>query len=68
MSDEQAPEVALEAPPVRAPRKAAPHPAEATVAAWIDAHLRNSPFSRDTPAWNHLQAAIPHLIAKLKDI
>ena len=29
---------------------------------FVDKHLRNSPFSRNTPAWNHLQERIPLLI------
>lgn len=36
--------------------------ASAAVEAFIDAHLRNSSFSRDTVAWNHFQAGIPVLI------
>lgn len=28
---------------------------------WINDHLRNTEFSRDTLAWNKLQAALPHL-------
>lgn len=36
------------------------------VDAWIDTHLRNSDFSRDTPAWNHFQAGLPALIESIK--
>lgn len=32
------------------------------VNSFVDAHLRNSDFSRDTPAWNHFQAGLPALI------
>lgn len=35
------------------------------VDAFIDAHLRNSSFSRDTPAWNHFQAGLPVLIESI---
>lgn len=35
------------------------------VEAFIDAHLRNSEFSRDTPAWNHFQAGLPVLIGSI---
>lgn len=31
------------------------------VEAWVDQHLRNTDFSRDTAAWNVLQGALPHL-------
>lgn len=36
--------------------------AKAAVDKFIDQHLRNSPFSLDTPAWNHFQAGLPVLI------
>ena len=29
---------------------------------WVDAHLRNSSFSRDTPAWNHFIEGLPGLV------
>lgn len=32
---------------------------------FIDQHLRNSDFSRDTPAWNHFQAGLPVLIESI---
>lgn len=28
---------------------------------WLAKHLRNTPFSQDTGAWNVLQNALPHL-------
>lgn len=34
---------------------------EAGIAAFIDTHLRNSDFARDTAAWNHFQAGLPVL-------
>lgn len=36
--------------------------AKRAVDAFIAKHLRNSDFSRDTPAWNHFQAGLPVLI------
>lgn len=36
--------------------------ARRAVEAFVEKHLRNSDFSRDTPAWNHFQAGIPVLI------
>lgn len=35
------------------------------VEAFLDQHLRNSSFSRDTPAWNHFQAGLPVLIESI---
>lgn len=35
------------------------------VEAFVDGHLRNSDFSRDTPAWNHFQAGLPALIESI---
>jgi hypothetical protein len=49
----------------------APKPApdvEAIVRAWVATELANSPVSRATDAWNTVQAALPHLIASLKEI
>lgn len=37
------------------------------VAKWVDKHLRNTPFSADTPAWNHFQAALPHLAGTISE-
>lgn len=28
---------------------------------WIDENLRNTSFSKDTKAWNHLQSVLPAL-------
>lgn len=39
--------------------------AKAAVDKFVDQHLRNSDFSRDTPAWNHFQAGIPVLIGAI---
>lgn len=33
---------------------------------FIDNHLRNSPVSRNTAAWNHFREGVPVLIAKIK--
>ena len=41
---------------------------DAAVTAWLDQQLRNSPVSRSTEAWNHLTAALPALVAALKEI
>lgn len=38
---------------------------KAGVDAFIETHLRNSDFSRDTAAWNHFQAGIPVLIGAI---
>lgn len=35
------------------------------VDAFVANHLRNSDFSRDTPAWNHFQAGLPALIESI---
>lgn len=35
------------------------------VDAFVASHLRNSDFSRDTPAWNHFQAGLPALIESI---
>lgn len=35
------------------------------VEAFVANHLRNSDFSRDTPAWNHFQAGLPALIESI---
>ena len=35
------------------------------VAVFMDTHLRNSDFSRDTPAWNHFQEGLPVLIESI---
>lgn len=35
------------------------------VDAFVDQHLRNSSFSRDTPAWNHFQEGLPALIGSI---
>lgn len=34
---------------------------EGAVEKWLAEHLRNTPFSQDTAAWNVLQKALPHL-------
>ncbi len=41
--------------------------AQAAVDKFIADHLRNSPFSQDTAAWNHFQAGIPVLIGAIAD-
>lgn len=57
-SPEPAPDVA--------PSNAAPvHPLEATVVAWAQEHIHNSPVSRDIDAINHFIARLPLLIEKL---
>lgn len=38
---------------------------EKAIHEFLDAHLRDSDFSRDTPAWNHFQAGIPVLIESI---
>lgn len=38
---------------------------ERGIEAHIAAHLRNSDFSRDTPAWNHFRAGLPDLIGSI---
>lgn len=35
---------------------------QAVVEQWTSAHLHNSPFSRNTEAWNHFQFGLPALI------
>lgn len=66
MSDEyNAPAQAAAPETVTAPE---PDRFEATVRAWVAGHLANSPLSRVTDAWNHLQASLPALIAKLKEV
>lgn len=34
----------------------------AVVDEWVGAHLRNSDFSRNTEAWNHLMKSLPKLV------
>jgi hypothetical protein len=34
---------------------------QAAVTAWVDDYVRNSPIAGNTEAWNHLNAALPHL-------
>jgi hypothetical protein len=34
--------------------------------AWVNANLRNTAFSQDTAAWNHLQGALPLLGPAIK--
>jgi hypothetical protein len=29
---------------------------------WINSHLRDSPFSQNTPAWNHFVDGLPALV------
>lgn len=41
--------------------------AKRAVDRFIDDHLRNSDFSRDTPAWNHFQAGLPVLIGYIAE-
>lgn len=41
-------------------------PVDAGIAAWVDKHLRNSAFSQDTAAWNHLQGVLPLLGPMIK--
>ncbi len=36
--------------------------AQNAVDKFIRAHIHNSDFSRDTPAWNHFHAVIPALV------
>lgn len=38
------------------------------VEAFLEKHLRNSDFSRDTAAWNHFQAGIPVLIGCIAEV
>jgi hypothetical protein len=38
---------------------------ELIVRTWINEQLLSSPVSQNTAAWNHLQAAIPQLVAAL---
>lgn len=35
---------------------------QAAVDRWTSEHLRNSPFSQNTEAWNHFQLGLPALI------
>lgn len=35
---------------------------KAVVDGWVSAHLRNSDFSRNTEAWNHLMKSLPKLV------
>lgn len=35
---------------------------ERGIEAHIASYLRNSDFSRDTPAWNHFRAGLPDLV------
>ncbi len=46
----------------------APDAIERVVRAWAATALANSPVSRATEAWNHLQQALPILIAQLKEL
>lgn len=45
--------------------------AKAAVDKFVAEHLRNSPFSLDTPAWNHFQAGLPvligHIVSEMED-
>jgi hypothetical protein len=43
-----------------------PIDAAAIVRAWFARHLLNSPLSRATEAFNHVQAALPALITALE--
>jgi hypothetical protein len=62
------PAAAVAEPALQAPAAAAHTPdVEAVVRAWVSIDLANSPVSRATDAWNHLQAALPRLIAMLKE-
>lgn len=65
-----APETApsAEVTPVAEPVVEATDPIEAAVAEWVGRHLANSPASRITDAWNHIQASLPALVAKLKEL
>ena len=52
-------------PPARKAKKSGPSVedrAKTAVDKFVAEHLRNSPFSLDTPAWNHFQAGLPVLI------
>lgn len=35
---------------------------KAAVDSWVNRHLRNSDFSRNTAAWNHLNNVLPNLV------
>lgn len=37
--------------------------AKAVVDEWVSSCLRNSDFSRNTEAWNHLMKSLPKLVA-----
>lgn len=50
-----------------AARRALETKAQSAVDVFVAEHLRNSPFSQDTTAWNHFQAGIPVLIGAIAD-
>lgn len=37
------------------------------VQSWFNDHILNSPVSRNTAAYNHLQDCLPHLVNALKE-
>lgn len=39
---------------------------ETATTSWINDHVRNSPVSGFTEAWNHLMSALPHLRSALE--
>jgi len=41
---------------------------KAVVMKWASDHLHNSPLSRSTEAWNHLQSKFGELVKKLEEI
>ena len=49
------------------PETQAPASVEDIVQDWVAQHIYNSPLSRETPAWNHLNKVLPRLIERLKE-
>lgn len=69
MSDDKT-EVEQEPPAVRLAATSTGVSAEAFDAAartWVDSHVRNSPVSGATEAWNHLLGVLPRLRDYLND-
>ena len=55
--------VSAEAPPARTPDVGAA--IDRALTSWLGVHLRDSPLSRNTPAWNWLQSKLGALKASL---
>lgn len=65
--DSETQKVSTEKNSVPSARRESEARAGKVVEAFFAKHLRDTPFSQDTTAWNHLQAGIPVLIGLIAD-